>query len=58
MIISKPFSMVFTSFELLAVFVSVIMVNIITYSGRANWFQGIIFVALYIAIAIGFFFIK
>jgi Ca2+:H+ antiporter len=56
MIISKPFSMVFTSFELLAVFVSIILVNTITCSGRANWFQGIMLVALYVAIAIVFFF--
>jgi Ca2+:H+ antiporter len=57
MIIGKTFSMVFTSFELIAVFVSTILVNIITYRGKSNWFQGIILVALYIAIAIGFFFL-
>jgi Ca2+:H+ antiporter len=50
--------MVFTSFELIAVFVSVILVNIIIYRGKSNWFQGIILVASYVAIAIGFFFIR
>ena len=57
MIIGKSFSMVFTSFELIAVFVSIILVNIITYRGKSNWFQGIMLVALYTAIEIGFFFI-
>lgn len=50
--------MIFMSFELITVFVSTKLVNIINYRGKSNWFQGIMLVALYIAIAIGFFFIR
>lgn len=34
------------------------MLNIVTYGGKSNWFQGVILVAMFIAIAMEFFIVK
>jgi Ca2+:H+ antiporter len=49
---------VFTPFELIAVFASVLIVNEITTDGRCNWFEGAQLLIMYLIIAVLFFFVR
>ena len=53
----QPFNLVFTLFELAVVFLGAIILNLIVHDGKSNWFEGVMLTAVYIIIAIGFFFI-
>ena len=57
-IMNQPFSLVFTLFELVTIFLAAIILNLIARDGKSNWFEGILLTFVYIIIAIGFFFIK
>ena len=57
-LLNKPFSLVFTVYELAVVFLSAIILNWIAHDGKSNWFEGIMLTAVYVMIAVGFFFIK
>ncbi|WP_411679249.1 calcium/proton exchanger [Clostridium thailandense] len=51
----KPMSIVFSEFELVALIVSVLIVNRVASDGESNWLEGIQLIAVYIIIAISFF---
>ncbi len=53
----QPFTLVFTLLELATVFLAVIILNLIVHDGRSNWFEGVMLTAVYIIIAIAFFFV-
>jgi Ca2+:H+ antiporter len=57
-IMNKPFTLVFTLFELATIFLAAIILNLISHDGKSNWFEGVMVTVVYIIIAIGFFFIK
>jgi Ca2+:H+ antiporter len=57
-IMNKPFTLVFTLFELATIFLAAIILNLISHDGKSNWFEGVMLTVVYIIIAIGFFFIK
>lgn len=57
-IMNKPFTLVFTLFELTTIFLAAIILNLISHDGKSNWFEGVMLTVVYIIIAIGFFFIK
>lgn len=57
-LMNQPFSLVFTLFELVTVFLAAIILNLISRDGKSNWFEGILLTFVYVIIAIGFFFIK
>jgi len=52
----QPFSLVFTMLELAVLFLAAIILNLIVRDGRSNWFEGVMLIAVYIIIAIAFFF--
>jgi Ca2+:H+ antiporter len=54
---AKPFTLVFTLYELTAMFLSAIILNLMVHDGKSNWFEGVMLTAVYLVIAIGFFFI-
>jgi Ca2+:H+ antiporter len=54
-VMGRPFTLVFTIFELVSVFLAAIILNLIAHDGKSNWFEGVLLTAVYIAIAIGFF---
>ncbi len=54
----QPMDLVFTPFELIAVFASVLIVNEITTDGRFNWFEGAQLIVMYLVIAVLFFFVR
>ncbi len=52
-----PMNLVFTTFEVIALFASAIVVNEIANDGRVNWFEGAQLIILYTIIAALFYFI-
>jgi Ca2+:H+ antiporter len=53
----QPFTLEFTLLELAVIFLSAIILNLIVHDGRSNWFEGVMLTAVYIIIAIAFFFV-
>jgi Ca2+:H+ antiporter len=53
----QPFTLVFTLLEITVIFLSAIILNLIVHDGRSNWFEGVMLTAVYIIIAIAFFFV-
>ena len=56
-ILGKPLTLVFTLYELAAIFLSSIIMNLIAHDGKSNWFEGVMLTAVYVIIGIGFYFI-
>src|ERR687889_182502 len=54
--LGQPFTLEFTLYELVTVFLAAIILNLIVHDGRSNWFEGVMLTAVYIIIAIAFFF--
>jgi Ca2+:H+ antiporter len=57
-LIGKPFTLVFTLFEIVTLFLAAIILKWISYDGKSNWFEGMMLTAVFIVFAIGFFFVK
>jgi Ca2+:H+ antiporter len=57
-VLNRPFNLVFTIYELIVVFLAALILNLIAHDGKSNWFEGIMLTAVYIMIAVGFFFIR
>lgn len=53
----QPMSLVFNSFEIAAIFLSVIVLAVVTLDGESNWFEGLQLLAVYLVLAIVFFFV-
>ena len=56
-ILNQPFTLEFTIYELVTLFLAAIILNLIAHDGKSNWFEGVMLTAVYIIIAIGFYFI-
>lgn len=56
-LMGQPFTLQFTLFELVALFLAAIILNLIVRDAKSNWFEGAMLVAVYLIFAIGFFFI-
>ena len=56
-ILGQPFTLEFTLYELATLFLAAIIMNLIAHDGKSNWFEGIMLTAVYVIIAIGFYFI-
>jgi Ca2+:H+ antiporter len=56
-LLNRPFNLVFTVFEVASILLAAIILNLIAHDGKSNWFEGVMLIAVYIIIAIGFFFI-
>lgn len=56
-ILNQPFTLEFTIYELVTLFLAAIILNLIAHDGRSNWFEGVMLTAVYIIIAMGFYFI-
>jgi Ca2+:H+ antiporter len=54
--LGQPFTLVFTMLELAVLFLAAIILNLIVHDGKTNWFEGVMLTAVYIIIAIAFFF--
>ena len=58
MVMNNQFTLVFTVFELVAIFLAAIILNLIAHDGKSNWFEGFMLTIVYIIFAAGFFFIR
>lgn len=56
-VLGQPFTLEFTLYELATLFLAAIILNLIAFDGKSNWFEGIMLTSVYVMIAIGFFFI-
>ncbi|MGH9555563.1 MAG: calcium/proton exchanger, partial [Terriglobales bacterium] len=55
--VGKPMSLVFNGFELAAIALSVLIVEMISSDGESNWFEGAQLLALYVILGIVFYFV-
>ena len=55
---NQPMDLVFTPFEVIAVFASVLIVNEIASDGKTNWFEGAQLIVMYLIIAALFYFVR
>lgn len=58
LLMGKPFTLVFTLFEIVSFFLAAIILKWISHDGKSNWFEGVMLTAVFIVFAIGFFFTK
>lgn len=54
--LGQPFTLVFTTLELAVLFLAAIILNLIVRDGKTNWFEGVMLTAVYLIVAIAFFF--
>jgi Ca2+:H+ antiporter len=57
-LMGTPMNLVFNEFEVVAVIAAVVIANMISTDGESNWLEGIQLIALYLMMAVVFFFIK
>lgn len=55
LILGQNMDLIFTTFELATIIVSVMIVNIVIQDGESNWFEGAQLLSAYAIIAVGFF---
>ncbi|HKZ52253.1 MAG TPA: calcium/proton exchanger [Candidatus Acidoferrales bacterium] len=53
----RPMDLLFTPFEVLAVTLSVLVLNMIASDGESNWMEGVQLLAVYLILAIAFYFL-
>lgn len=55
--LGHPMTLVFNGFEIAATILSVLVVALVSLDGESNWFEGVQLVAVYLILAIAFFFV-
>lgn len=55
--IGKPLDLLFTQFEVAAVFIAVLIVVNVTRDGESNWMEGVMLVGVYLILAYAFYFL-
>ena len=53
----SPMNLVFTPFEIIAVVVSVIVVESVSHDGESHWMEGVLLLAVYVILAMAFYFL-
>ena len=51
-----PMTLAFEIFELVAIALSVAIVHMVSSDGESNWYEGVMLIAVYLIVAVGFFF--
>jgi Ca2+:H+ antiporter len=57
LIAPKPMDLLFSTFELVAIAVSVLSIAFIAHDGETHWMEGVQLLAVYVILALGFFFL-
>jgi Ca2+:H+ antiporter len=52
----SPMTLVFFPFEVIAIAVAVVVMNMVSMDGESNWFEGCELLGVYVILAIMFFF--
>jgi Ca2+:H+ antiporter len=55
--VGKPMDLLFTTFEVAAVMLAVLVVNFVASDGESNWMEGILLLAVYVVMAMAFYFL-
>jgi Ca2+:H+ antiporter len=53
----QPMDLLFTTFELVAIGLSVLSIGFIAHDGETNWMEGVQLLAVYVILSLGFFFL-
>lgn len=53
----QPMNLLFTTFEIIAVGCSALIVVLITYDGETNWMEGVMLLAVYLILGLAFFYL-
>lgn len=53
----RQLTIAFTPFELVGMFAAALILMIVSYDGRSNWFEGVQLLAVYVILAAGFYFL-
>ena len=56
LLFAHPMNLIFTTFELITIVLSVFMANLVTQDGESNWLEGLQLLLAYAIMAVGFFF--
>ena len=56
-VVGQPMSLVFNAFEIVGVALSVLALTVVSLDGESNWFEGVQLVAVYLVLAIVFYFV-
>jgi Ca2+:H+ antiporter len=56
-LIGRPMSLVFNAFEIAAIALAGIVVTVASLDGETNWFEGVQLIAVYLIVAIAFFYV-
>ncbi|HEY9646270.1 MAG TPA: calcium/proton exchanger [Chroococcidiopsis sp.] len=55
-VIGQPITLNFNPFQVIAIGISVLVANLISFSGRSNWLDGVLLLATYFALGVAFYF--
>jgi Ca2+:H+ antiporter len=55
--IGKPMDLLFSTFEVITVAIAAMVVSLVGADGESNWMEGVLLLAVYIIIALAFFFL-
>ena len=55
--IGTPMSLVFNPFEIVAITLSVLATSIVVADGQSNWVEGLLLLAVYLILAMAFYFV-
>ena len=53
----RPMDLLFTVFELVAIAIAVLSIAFIAHDGETHWMEGVQLLAIYLILALGFFFL-
>ena len=56
-ILHKPFMVLFSFFQIIAMIFAVMIVNYLSSDGRCNWLEGLQLVSVYLILAVAFYFV-
>ena len=56
-LVGQPMNLLFTTFEVVSVAISVGVVSLISMDGESNWMEGVQLLAVYVILAIAFYFL-
>lgn len=55
-LIGQPITLNFNPFEVVAIAISVIVANLMSFSGRSNWLDGVLLLATYLVLGVAFYY--
>ncbi len=57
LLFKEPMSLIFNTFELVAIILAVLISNLVTADGESNWLEGVQLLMAYAIMAVAFFFL-